>query len=53
MNTQFVSEIKGWIYEAAEAIRKNLKQELTIQEKSSRTDLVTNMNEQNPNALSD
>jgi len=46
MNTQFVSEIKGWIYEAAEAIRKNLKQELTIQEKSSRTDLVTNMDEQ-------
>jgi myo-inositol-1(or 4)-monophosphatase len=41
-----VSEIKSWLYEAAAEIRSTLEQELTIQEKSGRTDLVTNMDEQ-------
>lgn len=35
--------IKEWISEAAEKIRDSFQEELIIQEKSNRTDLVTNM----------
>lgn len=44
--SQLVTEIKGWMYEAAKTIRENLEEELTINRKSGRTDLVTNMDEQ-------
>lgn len=35
--------IKEWLYEAAAILRDSFKKELEIKEKSSRTDLVTNM----------
>ena len=35
--------IKEWIYEAAEIIKKSFDEELDIQRKSNRNDLVTNM----------
>lgn len=35
--------IKGWILEAATMILKSLQEELTVEVKSHRNDLVTNM----------
>lgn len=40
-----VAEIKQWLNQAAENIRKNLNQEIQISQKQNRTDLVTNMDE--------
>lgn len=41
-----VAEIKQWLNQAAENIRKNLNQEIQISQKQNRTDLVTNMDEE-------
>lgn len=38
-----LNEVKGWIYEAADFVKKELQNPLLIEEKSSRTDLVTNV----------
>lgn len=37
------SLIKSWLYEAADLLRESFNKELEIKEKTSRTDLVTNM----------
>lgn len=41
-----VEEIKQWLNKAVDNIRKNLNQEMQISQKKSRTDLVTNMDEE-------
>lgn len=41
-----VAEVKQWLNQAAENIRKNLNQEIQISQKQNRTDLVTNMDEE-------
>ncbi|MHC5229665.1 inositol monophosphatase family protein [Enterococcus sp. LJL99] len=41
-----VAEIKQWLNQAAENIRKNLNQEIQISQKQNRTDLVTNIDEE-------
>ncbi|MTD38727.1 inositol monophosphatase family protein [Erwinia sp. CPCC 100877] len=41
-----VMEIKEWIYAAAEKIRESLNNEVTISQKSGRTDLVTNIDKE-------
>ncbi|MGM0124357.1 myo-inositol-1(or 4)-monophosphatase [Enterococcus sp. AZ194] len=38
-----IQEIKQWLVEAGDRIKKHLNEELTVDEKSGRTDLVTNM----------
>ncbi|HRK99361.1 MAG TPA: inositol monophosphatase family protein, partial [Trichococcus flocculiformis] len=37
------SLIKSWLHEAADLLRESFNKELEIKEKTSRTDLVTNM----------
>ncbi|MGX7203763.1 inositol monophosphatase family protein [Enterococcus pingfangensis] len=44
-------EIISWIYEAAEKIKKGLGESLKIDEKSDRTDLVTNVDKEVQNFL--
>lgn len=41
-----IEHVKGWLSEAADIIRKNVYQELTISQKNGRTDLVTNVDEE-------
>ena len=42
MNEQ-IQEIKGWLHEAGEKIKTSISVELEVDQKSNRTDLVTNM----------
>lgn len=50
---QMVEEMKGWIYAAAERIKMSLKNEqLEIETKSNRTDLVTDMDKDTQDFLS-
>lgn len=43
MNKQLVSEVKAWMTEAGDLIKQQLAQPLLVEEKSSRADLVTNV----------
>ncbi|MDA9470122.1 inositol monophosphatase family protein [Enterococcus sp. 5H] len=43
---QKVDQVKAWIYEAADNIRENLHQDFTVSQKTGRTDLVTNIDEE-------
>lgn len=45
-NEKMIIEIKEWLKEAADYIRVNLTNELDVSQKSGRTDLVTNMDEE-------
>lgn len=38
-----IQEIKDWLYEAGEKIKASFREELKVDQKSNRTDLVTNM----------
>ncbi|KAF1297661.1 inositol monophosphatase [Enterococcus sp. JM4C] len=50
---QQIQEIKQWLYQAGDKIKSSLSAELSIDEKSSRTDLVTNMDREIQNFLID
>lgn len=43
---QMIEEITNWLNEAAQMVHNGLKQHLTIQHKTSRKDLVTNMDKE-------
>lgn len=43
---KLIIQIKKWLEEAAAYIRKNIRAEIEVTEKSGRTDLVTNMDEE-------
>lgn len=46
VNDKMITEIKGWLAEAAIFIRDSLNKTMTVVEKSGRTDLVTNIDEE-------
>lgn len=50
-NDKMISEIKSWLEEAAEFIRESLDKTMTVVEKSGRTDLVTNIDEETQDFL--
>ncbi|MFD1900002.1 inositol monophosphatase family protein [Enterococcus termitis] len=48
---KLVIDIKGWLKEAADFIRSSLSSELSVSQKSGRTDLVTNIDEETQSLL--
>lgn len=43
---QMIREITSWLMEAAQIVREGNQRQLTVQQKTSRTDLVTNMDQE-------
>ncbi len=39
----FMEEVKGWVYEAGDFVKEELRHVITVEEKSNRHDLVTNV----------
>lgn len=46
LRNDYIELIKSWFYEAASIIKKRLSEELMVEEKSGRTDLVTNIDKE-------
>lgn len=46
MNTNLVTEVKAWVYEAGEMIKEKLNSPLIVAEKSGKSDLVTNVDKE-------